>query len=130
MSPARSGLRKLVFLATEEEAAQRPNRSSSRPLLALVALTLLALAWWFLVPPIVHRPSAPVWCPMALKGSPVTRFDARKVLGMSLNDGYELAAQHGCIVQDASGDQSDEGRTNRILVDVSRGTITRIDAIG
>jgi len=92
-------------------------------------MALLAVAWWFLMPPIVHRPSAPVWCPSALIEPPATRFDARRVLGKSLSDGYELAARHGCVVQDASGSRSEELRTNRISVDISRGTITRIEGI-
>ena len=120
---------RLVFLPTEGEAAQRPAGSGSRPLWALLVMTLLALAWWFFVPPVVHRPSAPVWCPLALSERSVTRFDARQVLGKSLSDGYELAARHGCVVQDASGSHTDELRNNRISVDISRGTITRIEGI-
>jgi hypothetical protein len=118
---------RLVFLPTDQEAAQRPP--SSRPLRALLLLTVLAVAWWLFVPPIVHRPSAPVWCPSAITERPTTRFDAREVLGKSLSDGYQLAARHGCVVQDASASHTDELRTNRISVEISRGTITRIEGI-
>jgi len=129
MKSARAVVKRLVFLPTEAEAAQRPARSGSRPLWALLLMTLLGLAWWFFVPPVVHRPSAPVWCPSALIERPASRFDARQVLGKGLSDGYELAARHGCVIQDASGSHTDEARNNRISVDVSRGTITRIEGI-
>ncbi len=118
-----------MFLPADDEVVPRPAGSGSRPLWALLGMALLALAWWFFVPPIVHRPAAPVWCPLTLGERPATRFDARRVLGKSLSDGYELAARHGCVVQDASGNHSGELRTNRISVDISRGTITRIEGI-
>src|SRR3954451_17957202 len=53
--------------------------AAARPLWAPLVIALLALGWWFVLPPVVHVPSAPVWCPVSLDGSPVTRYDAREV---------------------------------------------------
>ena len=99
-------------------------------LVAAVAVLVLAVAgWWLFVPPVVHRPSAAVWCPEVSSAPTEQRFDARRILGLEFADGHDLALRNGCAVRDIGDGVNDDERSARIKVDVSRGVITRIDGI-
>ena len=91
-----------------------------------VVLVLIAGLWWLYAPPGIERPSAPVWCPDGTRG-----FDAREILGQSLQDGTERALDNGCSVRqiNSSGSIGDSLDTGRINVEVERDAITRIDGI-
>ena len=82
--------------------------------------------WRLFVPPIVHRPAAPIWCPAASHEQSAGRFDARAVLGTEVSDREEIAARHGCVVRLRGGSMTAERRLDRISVDVSRGKIIQI----
>lgn len=111
-------LERLVFL--DEPGPRRGGGWA----VALVAVVLAGVVWWFFIPPRVHRPDEPVWCP-----SGTQRFDAREILGMDFEEGYDHAREHGCVVRDFTGGGDDSAGTARISVFVSRGVITEIDGI-
>jgi hypothetical protein len=123
-------LQRLVFFAEPQDQRPERDRGSRRRLIyGLVAVLLLGAGWWLFVPPIVHRPSAPIWCPATTYEHPAGRFEAREVAGKGFSEGYEIAARHGCVVREREGNMTAELRTNRISVDVSRGEIARIVGI-
>ena len=123
-------LERLVFFGESQEQRGDADFGRRRWVLgSLVALATMAVGWWLFVPPIVHRPAAPVWCPAASPEQPAGRFDARAVLGTEVSDGEELAARHGCVVRVRGGSMTAERRINRISVDVSRGKIIRVFGI-
>jgi hypothetical protein len=119
--------RRLVFLTPPEERADdepEPYFRGHERMAGVLALAVIVIVgWWLFVPPTVHRPASAVWCPA---GSPAARFDARRILGRKFDEGYDLALKHRCVVRDVGDGVDDDGATNRINVDVSRGIITRI----
>jgi hypothetical protein len=92
--------------------------------------------------PALHRPAAAAWCPSAIfdvhvhKLSDARRgsWDARAVMGLTLDDAIRLAQRHRCQLRPVGGKDVDahtvlimDLRFNRINVDVTDGIVTGLE---
>jgi hypothetical protein len=105
---------------------------------ALVAVAALAAGCGGSSPRVhVVRPANAIWCPAEVKmGGRVQRargtFDARRVLGLSLDDAEGLGAAHDCRVRATKIDGKRQAvtldfETNRVNVIVEHGRVARFD---
>lgn len=84
----------------------------------------------------VVRPARPVWCPAEVKlRDRVVRqpgaFDARRLLGLSVDDAVRLGTANGCTVR-VTNLRKDEVltmdlRTDRVNVEAEHGKVARFD---
>ncbi|WP_027006097.1 hypothetical protein [Conexibacter woesei] len=89
--------------------------------------------------PRVHvvRPAHPIWCPAEVKMGgrvqhPRGTFDARRVLGLSLDDAVRLGTAHRCNVRATTTDGKSlaltmDLRFDRVDVIVEHGKVARFD---
>lgn len=85
----------------------------------------------------VVRPAHAVWCPAEVKMGgrvqhPRVMFDARRVLGLSLDDAEKLGTAHRCNVRATTTDGKSlaltmDLRFDRVDVIVEHGKVTRFD---
>lgn len=109
-------------------------------------------------PPAIERPDHPVWCPDAYdvvrqrerargngergvaprspsdEAPPADRFDARRILGLTVGGARRVAAKAGCIVRVIKRDDEDIARTddlrrNRLNVITERGVIVELEGV-
>jgi hypothetical protein len=92
--------------------------------------------------PVLHRPAAAAWCPSAIveiQGHKLSarpgNWDARAVIGLTLDAASRLAKRHGCQLRPVGGNDVDANTPitmdlifNRINVDVDDGIVTALDA--
>jgi hypothetical protein len=106
--------------------------------IALAAVAATALAGCGGSSPKVHvvRPAKPVWCPAEVKMRgrvvrPRGRFDARRILGLSLADAAKLADANGCDVRSTTLGKGEaltmDLRIDRVDVVVEHDTVARFD---
>lgn len=94
--------------------------------------------------PALHRPAAAVWCrpvDLVFDGDKLSarrdgRWDARAVIGLTLDDARRLAQRHGCQLRPVGGKDvavdariTDDFIPNSVNVDVTDGVVTGLDTI-
>jgi hypothetical protein len=91
--------------------------------------------------PVLHRPAAAAWCPSAtvhIQSHKLSAWrgtwDARAIIGLTLDDASRLAKRHGCQLRPVGGKDVDAQTAitmdlifNRINVDVDDGIVTALD---